>query len=143
MAVSVVILGSLMEQQGTQRYETLLKTAYENVDDSFWGCGMYLIPFYQLCAGYEWFDSEKLPAVGETLTDSDILNLYAYGIDVAGDYAQQWAAWQEDALSDGVLDAEEAKAFAYHYAYQLTEGNCSLGVYGSSRAIVDYSIVTD
>lgn len=42
------------------------------------------------------------------------------------------------ALSDGALDASEAKAFAYHYAYQITGGDVYLGVYGSSRAVVSY-----
>ena len=143
MGVSVVMLGALMEQQETDRFETLIKNAYDNVDSGFWGSSTYLNPFYQLCAKYDWFDSTKLPAVGETLSDSDVLNLYAYGIDVAGDYSEKWNAWQTDALSDDVLDAAEAKAFAYHYAYQLTDGNCWLGVYGSSRAIVDFSDVIE
>ena len=43
-----------------------------------------------------------------------------------------------DALSDNALDASEAKAFTYHYAYQITGGKVDLGAYGNSRAIVDY-----
>ena len=66
------------------------------------------------------------------------LNLYAYGIDLAHDYPTQWNAFVESALADDALDASEAKAFGYHYAYQITGGDVYLGVYGSSRAVVPY-----
>ena len=45
----------------------------------------------------------------------------------------------EDALADNALDASEAKAFTYHYAYQITGGDVDLGAYGNSRAIVNYN----
>lgn len=138
MGVAVVAMGSLLEQTGTERYATLIKDAYDHVDSNFWNSGMYLDPFYQLCAKFSWFDKAKLPAVPETLTTSNVLSLYAYGIDLAKDYPTQWNAFVESALSDGALNANEAKAFAYHYAYQTTEGNVYLGVYGSSRAVVAY-----
>ena len=83
------------------------------------------------------FESEV--AALTSLTDAQVLKYYGYGIDLAGDYAELWQAWADDALSDNALDASEAKAFAYHYAYQLTGGNVWLGVYGSSHSIVDYN----
>lgn len=138
LAVGVVALGSLMEQSDTARFDTLIKAAYENVDTGFWTSGKYLDPMYQLCAKYSWFDKTKLPEV-TTLTDTNILNYYAYGINVAKDYPELWSAWVSDALSDNTLDAAEAKAFAYHYAYQISGGDVELGIYGSSRAIVDFS----
>lgn len=141
MAVAVVALGSLMEQQNTERFETLIKDAYENVDAAFWNPAMYLTPFYQLCAHYDWYDnSENEAAVAalETLTDANVLTYYAYGIDLANDYPELWNAYVENALSDGALSAAEAKAFGYHYAYQLTGGDIWLGVYGSSYGIVDF-----
>ena len=138
MGVAVVAMGSLLEQTGTERYTTLIKDAYDHVDSAFYNSGMYLNPFYQLCAKFSWFDKAKLPAVPETPSASDVLSLYAYGIDLAKDYPTQWNAFVESALSDGALNASEAKAFAYHYAYQITEGNVYLGVYGSSRAVVSY-----
>lgn len=139
MAVAVVAMGNLMEQQNTERYDTLIKAAYENVDAAFWNAAMYLDPFYQLCAKYEWFDKSKLPAVGDSLSTANVLSYYAYGIDLANDYPAQWNAFVESALSDNVLSASEAKAFAYHYAYELTGGDVYLGVYGNSRAVVDYA----
>lgn len=146
MAVAVVALGSLMDQTETERFDTLIQAAYENVDDAFWNSIMYLQPFYQLCAKYDWYDlsavTEELSAL-EVLTDANILKYYGYGIDLAGDYAELWNAWEDNALSDGVLSVSEAKAFAYHYAYQLTGGDVSLGIYGGSRAIVDFGTVTD
>lgn len=138
LAVGVVALGSLMEQSDTARFDTLIKAAYDNVDTGFWTSGKYLDPMYQLCAKYSWFDKTKLPEV-TTLTDTNILNYYAYGINVAKDYPELWSAWVSDALSDNKLDAAEAKAFAYHYAYQISGGDVELGIYGSSRAIVDFS----
>ncbi len=138
MAVAVVAMGSLLEQTGTERYATLIKDAYDHVDSAFYNSGMYLNPFYQLCAKFSWFDKAKLPAVPDTLTAANVLNLYAYGIDLAKDYPTQWNAFVASALSDGALDASEAKAFAYHYAYQTTGGDVYLGVYGSSRAVVSY-----
>lgn len=138
MGVAVVAMGSLLEQTGTERYATLIKDAYDHVDSNFWNSGMYLDPFYQLCAKFSWFDKAKLPAVPETLTASNVLNLYAYGIDLAKDYPTQWNAFVESALADDALDASEAKAFGYHYAYQITGGDVYLGVYGSSRAVVSY-----
>lgn len=138
MGVAVVALGSLLEQMGTERYETLIKDAYDHVDSRFYNSGMYLNPFYQLCAKFSWFDKAKLPTVPETLAVSDVLSLYAYGINLAKDYPTQWNAFVESALSDNTLSASEAKAFAYHYAYQITDGDVYLGVYGSSRAVVPY-----
>lgn len=138
LAVGVVALGSLMEQSDTARFDTLIKAAYDNVDTGFWTSGKYLDPMYQLCAKYSWFDKTKLPEV-TTLTDTNILNYYAYGINVAKDYPELWSAWVSDALSDNKLDAAEAKAFTYHYAYQISGGDVELGIYGSSRAIVDFS----
>ena len=142
MAVAVVALGNLMEQQDTQRYDTLIKAAYENVDAAFYNSGMYLNPFYQLCSKYEWFTGMPDMSTETELTTSDVLNYYAYGIDLANDYAELWNAFVESALADNALSASEAKAFAYHYAYQLTAGDVYLGVYGNSRSIVDYSVVT-
>ncbi|MCI5689249.1 MAG: DUF4430 domain-containing protein [Emergencia sp.] len=138
MGVAVTVLGSLMEQQDTERFEALLQDAYENIDAGFYNSAMYLTPFYQLCAKYPWFDRERIPAVPETLTDSDVLTQYAYGVDLAKDYPEQWNTYVQNALSDDALSAAEAKAFAYHYAYQLTGGDVWLGVYGSSRNIVDF-----
>ena len=139
MGIAVVAMGSLMEQYDTARYDMLIKDAYDHVDANFWNSGMYLDPFYQLCAKYDWFDTSKLPEV-TALTDSNVLTYYAYGIDLAGDYAELWDTYVYDALSDNVIDNAEAKAFAYHYAYQLTDGDVYLGVYGSSRDIVDYGV---
>ena len=112
--------------------------AYENVDASFWNSSMYLEPFYQLCAKYDWFDKSKFPEVTE-LTDASVVKYYAYGINVAKDYPEFWTNYVNNALSDGRLSVAEAKAFAYHYAYQLTGGDVYLGIYGGSRNIVDFS----
>lgn len=139
MGVAVVALGSLTGQYDTERFETLIKDAYTNVDAAFYNSGMYLQPFYQLCAKYDWFDKSKIPAVPETLTTSDVLTLYGYGVDLANDYPTTWQTFAKNALSDNTLDVNEAKAFAYHYAYQLTEGDVWLGVYGSSRDVVGFS----
>lgn len=143
MGVAVVALGSLMEQQDTERFETLLKDAYENADAGFWNSGMYLDPFYQLCAHYDWYDvsAKKTALAGLTsLTTANVLSYYGYGINVAEEAPELWEAFVESALSDNALNASEAKAFAYHYAYQLTGGDVWLGVYGSSHSVVDYSI---
>ena len=59
--------------------------------------------------------------------------------DACSVFEKMWNAFVESALSDNKLDASEAKAFAYHYAYQIADGDVDLGVYGSSRAIVDFS----
>ncbi|MDD7602656.1 MAG: DUF4430 domain-containing protein [Firmicutes bacterium] len=139
MGVAVVALGSLTGQYETERFETLIKDAYTNVDAAFYNSGIYLQPFYQLCAKYDWFDKSKIPAVPETLTSSDVLTLYGYGVDLANDDPEVWQTYVKTALSDNTLDVNEAKAFAYHYAYQLTEGDVWLGVYGSSRNIVGFS----
>ncbi len=138
MAVTVVMLGALMEQTDTERYATLIKEAYDNCSTSFWNANLYLDPFYQLCAKYDWFTD--YPTVPDTLATSDVLKLYGYGMDLAKEYPEQWDAFVETAFADDKLDASEAKAFGYHYAYQLTGGDVYLGVYGHSRAIVDYSI---
>ena len=138
MSVTVVAMGSLMNQNDTDRFDTLIKAAYENVDASFWNSSMYLEPFYQLCAKYDWFDKSKFPEVTE-LTDASVVKYYAYGINVAKDYPEFWTNYVNNALSDGRLSVAEAKAFAYHYAYQLTGGDVYLGIYGGSRDIVDFS----
>lgn len=143
LAHAVVMLGSLMDQQETARFATLIKEAYDNYDGSYWNSTAdYKTPFYQLCAHFDWYDMSALEteiAALTSLTDAQVLKYYGYGIDLAGDYAELWQAWADDALSDNALDASEAKAFAYHYAYQLTGGNVWLGVYGSSHSIVDYN----
>lgn len=142
MAHAVVALGSLMEQQKTERFETLIKAAYENYNAAYWDQSGYNQSFYQLCAHFDWYDMSALEAevaALTSLTDAQVLKYYGYGIDLAGDYAELWQAWADDALSDNALDASEAKAFAYHYAYQLTGGNVWLGIYGSSHSIVDYN----
>ncbi len=141
MGVSVVAMGSLTGQADTARFDTLIKNAYDNVDAAFYNSGMYLDPFYQLCAKYSWYD--KMPSMESvtSLTDSAVLKYYAYGIDLEEDYTELWNAYVTDALADDKLDAAEAKAFAYHYAYQLTNGKVSLGIYGPSRAVVDYGVV--
>ena len=142
MAHAVVALGSLMEQHETKRFDTLIKAAYDNYDAAYWDQSGYTQAFYQLCAHYDWYDMSDLEAEVEeltSLTDAQVLKYYGYGIDLAGNYAQLWNAYAENALSDNKLTASEAKAFAYHYAYQLTGGNVWLGVYGSSHNIVDYS----
>lgn len=142
MAHAVVALGSLMEQQKTERFETLIKAAYENYNAAYWDQSGYNQAFYQLCAHYDWYDKSKLEeevTALTALTDAQVLKYYGYGIDLASDYAELWQAWADDALSDNALDASEAKAFAYHYAYQLTGGNVWLGIYGSSHSIVDYN----
>lgn len=138
-AVSDIALASLLGQAGTDRYDKLIKLAYDNLETGFWAANKYIDPFYQLCADYSWFDKTKLPTVGESLTDAAVLNLYGFGINLAKDYPNQWKAWVTDALSDNKLDASEAKAFTYHYAYQITGGKVDLGAYGNSRAIVDYN----
>lgn len=142
MAVAVVALGSLMEQQETERFETLIKDAYDNVDAGFWNSAMYLTPFYQLCAHYDWYDLSGVQAeleALESLTGAYVYKYYAYGIDVANVVPELWNAYVEEALSDGTINSIEAKAFAYHYTYQLTGGNCWLGVYGSTYGIVDFT----
>ena len=143
MAHAVVALGSLMGQQDTERFDTLIKAAHDNYDGAYWNATAdYTTPFNQLCAHYDWYDMSALEAEVKgltSLTDAQVLKYYGYGIDLAGDYAELWQAWADDALSDNALDASEAKAFAYHYAYQLTGGNVWLGVYGSSHSIVDYN----
>lgn len=144
MAVAVVALGSLMEQTDTARYDTLIELAYENIDAAFYNSGMYLQPFYQLCAKESWYDISSVEAevAKETALDaSDVLKYYGYGIDLENDYSELWDAFVTSALSDNALTSSEAKAFAYHYAYQLTDGAAYLGVYGSSRDIVDYSVI--
>lgn len=149
MAVAVVALGSLMEQTETERYDTLIQAAYENVDTAFYNSMMYLQPFYQLCAKYDWFaaasdtlmdmtDIEAELAAKTSLTLADILKYYGYGIDLATEYPTLWEAWEISALADGVLSADEAKGFAYRYAYRDTDGDVFLGVYGASRAIVAF-----
>lgn len=142
MAHAVVALGSLMEQQETERFATLIKAAYDNYDASYWDQSGYTQAFYQLCAHFDWYDMSALEAevaALTSLTDANVLKYYGYGIDLAGDYAELWNAYAENALSDNALTSSEAKAFAYHYAYQLTGGNVWLGVYGSSHSIVDYN----
>lgn len=142
LAHAVVALGSLMEQQETERFATLIKAAYDNYDANYWDQSGYNQSFYQLCAHFDWYDMSALEAevaALTSLTDAQVLKYYGYGIDLAGDYAELWQAWADDALSDNALDASEAKAFAYHYAYQLTDGNVWLGIYGSSHSIVDYN----
>lgn len=142
MGVAVVALGSLMEQQETERFEALIKDAYDNVDASFWNSAMYLTPFYQLCAHYDWYDVSEVEAelkALESLTGAYIYKYYAYGIDVATVVPELWDAYVEEALSDGAINSIEAKAFAYHYTYQLTGGNCWLGVYGSTYGVVDFT----
>ncbi len=143
-AVAVVAMGALLEQMDTARYDTLIKNAYDNVKSDFWDANTYLQPFYQLCAKYDWYDMSSIEdsVSAETALDTaDVLRYYAYGIDLENDYPALWDAFEETALSDNALDASEAKAFAYHYAYQLSDGDVYLGVYGSSRNIVDYSVV--
>ena len=136
MAVAVVAMGSLMGQSNTGRFDSLIYDAFNNVDANFYNPGMYLVPFYQLCAKYDWY---KIPAVTEEeLKDSAVLSYYAYGIDLEEEYPDLWDAYVETALADEQLSVAEAKAFSYHYAYQLTNGNVRLGVYGDSRAIVDF-----
>lgn len=136
MAVAVVAMGSLMGQSNTGRFDSLIYDAFNNVDANFYNPGMYLVPFYQLCAKYDWY---KIPAVTEKeLKDSAVLSYYAYGIDLEEEYPDLWDAYVETALADEQLSVAEAKAFSYHYAYQLTNGNVRLGVYGDSRAIVDF-----
>lgn len=141
MAVAVVALGNLMEQQDTARYDTLIKAAYENADAAFWNSAVYLNPFYQLCAKYDWYTGTGMPDLSEktSLATSDVLSCYGFGIDLEGEYTELWDAFVVSALLDGKLNASEAKAFAYHFAYQLTDGDVYLGVYGNSRDIVDYS----
>ena len=142
MAHAVVALGSLMEQQETERFDTLIKAAYENYNAAYWDQSGYNQAFYQLCAHFDWYDMSALEtevAALTSLTDAQVLKYYGYGIDLAGDYADLWNAYAENALSDHALTSSEAKAFAYHYAYQLTGGNVWLGVYGSSHNIVDYT----
>lgn len=143
LAHAVVMLGSLMEQQETARFATLIKEAYDNYDSSYWNATAdYTTPFNQLCAHFDWYDMSALEtevAALTSLTDANVLKYYGYGIDLAGDYAELWNAYAENALSDNALTSSEAKAFAYHYAYQLTGGNVWLGVYGSSHSIVDYN----
>ena len=137
-SVADVALGSLLGQAGTERYNTLIKAAYDNLDEDFWQNNVnYTVPFKQLCADYDWFDKTSLPTVA-TLTNANILEYYAWGINVAKDYPELWAAWVTSALSDNSISAAESKAFAYHYAYQMTQGDVDLGVYGSSRAIVAF-----
>jgi len=139
MAHAVVAMGSLMGQKDTARFETLIKNAYDNHDNKFWDQSGYINAFNQLCADYSWFDKSKIKKVGTELAASDILYYYAFGVNVAKEYPELWKAWVETALANNALDATEAKVFAYHYAYQLTGGDVDLGVYGSSRAIVDFS----
>ena len=142
MAHCVVALGSLMGQKDTERFAILIEAAYENYDANFWDDNYgkpigYNRGFYQLCADYDWFDESKLPAV-TTLTDENILEYYGYGINLAKDYPTLWSAWVTNALSNNAISTAEAKAFAYHYAYQMTQGDVDLGVYGNSRAIVSF-----
>lgn len=142
MAHAVVALGSLMEQQETERFATLIKAAYDNYVSNYWDQSGYNQSFYQLCAHFGWYDMSTLEAevaALTSLTDAQVLKYYGYGIDLAGDYAELWNAYAENALSDNALTSSEAKAFAYHYAYQLTGGNVWLGVYGSSHSIVNYN----
>lgn len=136
MAVAVVAMGSLMGQSNTDRFNSLIHDAYDNLDTKFFNPGMYLIPFYQLCAKYDWY--EIPPVTEEVLTDNAVLSYYAYGIDLEEEYPDLWDAYVEKALADEQLTVAEAKAFSYHYAYQLTNGDVRLGVYGDSRAIVDF-----
>lgn len=136
MAVAVVAMGSLMGQSNTDRFDSLIYYAFNNLDTNFYNSGMYLIPFYQLCTKYDWYE---IPAVTEeVLTDNAVLSYYAYGIDLEEEYPDLWDAYVETALADEQLSVAEAKAFSYHYAYQLTNGDVRLGVYGDSRAIVDF-----
>lgn len=143
MGLAVVALGSLMEQHETERFDMLIKDAYDNLDASFWNATVdYLTPFYQLCAHYDWYDltavKSNLSAL-EELTAADVYKYYGYGIDVANEVPALWDAFVESALSDNALNANEAKAFAYHYTYQLTGGNCWLGVFGSTYGVVDFT----
>ncbi|MBS6723541.1 MAG: leucine-rich repeat protein [Clostridiales bacterium] len=138
MAVATVAMGSLMGQSDTDRFDQLIRDAYDHLDANFWNSGMYLDPFYQLCAKYDWYET---PAVqDESLTDSAVLKYYAYGIDLEEEYPDLWDAYVETALEDDALSTAEAKAFAYHYAYQFTDGDVNLGIYGDSRDIVDFDI---
>lgn len=138
MAVATVAMGSLMGQSDTDRFDQLIYDAYQNVDTSFWTSGMYLEPFYQLCAKYDWYETSAVQ--DESLTDSAVLKYYAYGIDLEEEYPDLWDAYVETALKDDTLSTAEAKAFAYHYAYQFTDGDVNLGIYGDSRDIVDFDI---
>jgi len=142
MGHAVVALGSLMEQQDTERFDALIKAAYDNYNSAYWDQSGYNQAFYQLCAHYDWYDMSALKAeiaALTSLTDANVLKYYGYGIDLAGEYSELWNAYAENALSDNALSTSEAKAFAYHYAYQLTGGEVWLGVYGSSHNIVDYN----
>lgn len=143
MAVAVVAMGSLMEQYHTERYDALIKEAYEKVDNAFWDSKKYLKPFYQLCSKYDWFDAEKndlkvKPADGVPLTALDVKDYYAYGTNLEKDYPDQWEAYKNRVLEKETLTPADAQAFAYHYAYQITDGDVYLGIYGSSRDIVDF-----
>lgn len=143
MAVAVVAMGSLMEQYHTERYDALIKEAYEKVDSAFWYSMKYLKPFYQLCSKYDWFDAAKndlkvKPADGDTLTALDVKDYYAYGTNLEKDYPDQWEAYKNSVLEAETLTPADAQAFAYHYAYQITDGDVYLGIYGSSRDIVDF-----
>lgn len=142
MGIAVVALGSLMGQHKTERFDTLIKDAYDHVDSNFWNSGMYLEPFYQLCAKYDWYDLNANKSALKDLADltsSQVQQYYAYGIDVAAEVPELWEAYVINALIDGKLSTAEAKAFGYHYAYQDTNGKCWLGVYGSSANIVDFA----
>ncbi len=140
-AVAVVALGGLLGQADTERFATLAKAAYENMDSAFWNSGMYLTPFLQLCARYDWFDKSALPAIDPSVafTAANVQNYYAWGIDVANDYPALWSAFVASAVQDGSLSAAEAKAFTYYYAYRETNGAAHLGVYGSTSKVVDFS----
>ena len=71
MAVATVAMGSLMGQSDTDRFDQLIRDAYDHLDANFWNSGMYLDPFYQLCAKYDWYGA---PTVEESsLTDSTVL----------------------------------------------------------------------
>ena len=72
MAVAVVAMGSLMGQSNTDRFDSLIYYAFNNLDTNFYNSGMYLIPFYQLCTKYDWYE---IPAVTEeVLTDNAVLS---------------------------------------------------------------------
>lgn len=143
MAVAVVAMGSLMEQYNTDRYDALIKEAYENVDNAFYNSMMYLKPFYQLCSKYDWFDATDYslkvkPDDDELLTALTVKDYYAYGTNLEKDYPDQWETYKNSVLEAETLTPADAQAFAYHYAYQITDGDVYLGIYGSSRDIVDF-----
>ncbi len=136
-STAVVALGSIFQQTETERFKTLAKDSYDNYDPDYWNATVnYTVAISQVWSHFDWYDTSKIPE----LTDADpykIIDQYAYGVNVQEKYPDLWNEFLTNALAGDSLTVANAKALAYHYAYQATGGEAWLGAFGGTRAVVD------